>query len=149
MAIRLEHLRQELVALGNELVRQKLAHDGQGNLSVYDRESGLVAITPSAVNYADREAKDIALVDLEGHQVDGNWAPTSEMALHLVFYQRREDVSAVVHTHAPYSSVFGIVGQAEMPMVLSEAAMVKTLSRHLNKDPKISILPSLASTGSL
>jgi L-fuculose-phosphate aldolase len=123
MGAKLADLRQELVDLGKNLVRQGLAHDGQGNLSVFDRESGLVAITPSAVNYAEREAKDICLVDQEGNQIEGRWTPTSEMALHLIFYQRREDVSAVVHTHAPFSSVFSIIGRVEMPMVLSEAAM--------------------------
>ena len=119
----LESLRQEIVTLGNELTRQGLAHDGQGNLSVIDRKQGLVAITPSAVRYAKRRAEDICVVDLDGDLIEGHWKPTSEMTLHLVFYNRREKVSAVVHTHAPYSSVFSILDQPSMPMVLSEAAM--------------------------
>lgn len=123
MRIRLEDLRHEIVALGMELVRQGLAQDGQGNMSLFDRESGLVAITPSAVGYSVREAEDICLVDLGGKLIEGRWEPTTEMALHLIFYQRREEVSAVVHTHAPYTSVFGIIERKEMPMVLSEAAM--------------------------
>jgi ribulose-5-phosphate 4-epimerase/fuculose-1-phosphate aldolase len=123
MGIKLEDLRQELVALGIELVRQRLAHDGQGNMSLFDRERGLVAITPSAIGYREREAEDICLVDLDGNLIEGRWEPTTEMALHLIFYQRREDISAVVHTHAPYTSVFGVIGQTTMPMVLSEAAM--------------------------
>jgi ribulose-5-phosphate 4-epimerase/fuculose-1-phosphate aldolase len=33
------------------------------------------------------------------------------------------DIRAVVHTHAPYATIFGIIGEESMPMVLNEAAM--------------------------
>lgn len=123
MAIKLEALRQEIVRLGMELVQQGVVHDGQGNLSAFDRESGLVAITPSAVKYGQRRPEDICLVNLDGDLIEGSWKPTSEMALHLVFYRQRPEVSAVVHTHAPYTSVFSIIDQPDLPMVLSETAM--------------------------
>jgi L-ribulose-5-phosphate 4-epimerase len=119
----LESLRIEIANLGMELLRQGVVHDGQGNISAMDREQRLVAITPSAVNYEQRKPEDICVVNLEGDLIEGRWKPTSEMALHLVFYRRRPEVSAVVHTHAPYSSVFSILDRPSLPMVLSETAM--------------------------
>lgn len=121
--MRLENLRNEILDISLTLIDQGVLSDGQGNISAYDRELDLIAITPSAVPYSEREAEDICLVNRKGDLVEGRWKPTSEMALHLVFYRERPDVNAVVHTHPPYATVFGIIGDEPMPMVLNEAAM--------------------------
>lgn len=115
--------REKIISVSLQLMAEKCVSDGQGNLSIMDREQNLIAITPSAVPYQDREPEDICVVDPQGNLIEGNWKPTSEIALHLVFYRRRADISAVVHTHAPNSTVFGIIGDEPMPMVLNEAAM--------------------------
>jgi L-ribulose-5-phosphate 4-epimerase len=122
-SVYLEEQRQLIVEFGLQMLNDKLAHDGQGNISVYDRESGLIAITPSAIPYLDRKAEDICVVDIDGKVVEGHWKPTSEHALHYVFYRNRNDVNAVVHTHALNSTVFGIIGEEFLPVVLNEAAM--------------------------
>ncbi len=119
----LKELREEIVRTGLEMVSAKLAHNGQGNISAYDRENGLIAITPSAVPYSERQPEDICVVDIQGNVIEGNWMPTSEHALHMVFYRNRSDVNAVVHTHALHSTVFGVIGVDELPVVLNEAAM--------------------------
>lgn len=119
----LEILRKEIAELGNTMVKDRLAHDGQGNISAFDREKDLIAITPSAVPYGERAPEDICVVNTDGILVDGRWKPTSEIALHLEFYRCREDVRAVVHTHPIYATVFGIIGVDAMPVVLNEAAM--------------------------
>lgn len=119
----LEHLRKEIAELGRTMVRDGLAHNGQGNISAFDRKKGLIAITPSAVPYGERTPEDICVVEPNGKLVEGNWKPTSENALHLTFYRCRSDVRAVVHTHPPYATVFGIIGADAMPVVLNEAAM--------------------------
>lgn len=116
-------LRKKIVEVGLRMVKDGLAHNGQGNISAFDRASGLVAITPSAVPYEERKPEDICVVNLEGALVEGCWKPTSELAMHLIYYRHRPDINAVVHTHAPYSTVFGIIGEASMPVVLNEAAM--------------------------
>lgn len=117
-----EH-REEIIQISLKLIDDGVINDGQGNLSIYDRSGGRVAITPSGVPYRERNPEDICLVDLQGNLLDGRWKPTSEMALHLVYYNNRKDVSAVVHTHAPYSTVLGITGEESVPMVLNESAM--------------------------
>jgi L-fuculose-phosphate aldolase len=116
-------LRKAIVEIGRQMVKDGLAHSGQGNVSAFDRQSGLVAITPSAVPYEARTPEDICVVKLDGSLVEGPWEPTTEMALHLIYYRYRADINAVVHTHAPYSTVLGIIGEETMPVVLNEAAM--------------------------
>jgi len=121
--MRMEDCRSNVVDIGCKLVKNQVVVNGQGNISCRLPDQNLIAITPSAVPYLEREAEDICLVDVEGKLIEGKWKPTTEIQLHLIYYQRRSDVHAVVHTHAPFSTIFGITGEVEMPLVLNEAAM--------------------------
>jgi L-ribulose-5-phosphate 4-epimerase len=116
--------RKLIVAVGKAILANGLAHDGQGNISIYNRKQGQIAITPSGIPYEKRQAEDICVVSLDGKLIEGNWQPTSEHALHLSFYWKRGDVNAVLHTHAKYSTVFSITGKPSMPIVLAEAGML-------------------------
>ena len=114
--------RKKILDISQKLIANGVIHNGQGNISMYNRESGLVAITPSAVPYEDRDVDDICVVDLDGKIIEGKWKSTSETSMHLIYYKKRPDVNAVVHTHAPKATVFGIIGSDPMPMVLNEAS---------------------------
>ena len=116
--------RTQILDVSSRLLEAGLVMEGQGNISIYDRQTGLIAITPSAVPYHQREKKDICIIDIAGNIVEGEWKSTSETPLHLIFYKRRNDINAVIHTHAPKSTVFGLFDQEQMPMILTEAAMV-------------------------
>ena len=115
--------RKKILEISNKLIAAGVIHNGQGNLSIYDRESGLAAITPSAVPYEKRAVEDICVVDLDGNIVEGKRKPTSEISMHLIYYVKRPDIRAVIHTHAPKATVFGVIGDQPMPMILNEAAM--------------------------
>lgn len=117
----LPELRGQVLACARQLAADGLAHGSQGNVSALDRNSGLVAVTPSAANYATMAAEDIVVIDLEGRVVEGRWKPTIEMPLHTLFYHRRPDVGAVIHCHAPYASGFA-AALRPIPLVLVEAA---------------------------
>ena len=45
------------------------------------------------------------VTDLDGKVVEGCRKPSSELDLHRLFYQRRDDVNAVVHTHSTFATV--------------------------------------------
>jgi L-fuculose-phosphate aldolase len=57
----------------------------------------------------------VSVVDGDGELVDGELAPTSELALHLGVYERY-GAGAVVHTHAPGSTALACV-ISELPCV--------------------------------
>jgi ribulose-5-phosphate 4-epimerase/fuculose-1-phosphate aldolase len=116
-----QSLREEVYTFANQMVTDGLAYGSQGNISLYDPLSGVIAITPSALPYNMMQPEDICLVDLKGKTIDSKWKPTSEIALHLVFYQSRPEIQAVVHSHAPYSTTFGVINEP-IPMILTEAA---------------------------
>lgn len=97
----------------NRLAAEGLVLGTAGNVS--ERDGDLVAITPTGAVLADLKPEQVAVVDLEGKQVGGELAPTSEIALHLGVY-RRYDAGAVVHTHAPMATALGCVLD-ELPLV--------------------------------
>jgi L-ribulose-5-phosphate 4-epimerase len=117
----IDDLCMEVYSLAQQLVPDGLAHGAQGNISACDRDSGLVAVTPSAIPYKFMKPEDIVVTDLHGKVVKGKWKPTSEIQMHTIFYRQRKDVNAVVHTHAPYATVFAITHE-QIPLVLIEAA---------------------------
>ncbi len=114
-------LRSQVYQTAMRLVPDGLAHGAQGNISAFDRETGLVAVTPSAIPYERMEQGDIVITDLQGQMVEGHWKPTSEIMMHTIFYLVRPDVNAVVHTHAPYASIFAVTYEP-IETVLNEAA---------------------------
>jgi L-fuculose-phosphate aldolase len=101
----LEQERIDVVKYCKKLITAGLTTGTGGNISILNREKGLYAISPSGMDYFETEPEDVVVMDLEGQVVDGRRKPSSEHALHRVFYTRRDDIDAVVHTHSTYCTV--------------------------------------------
>lgn len=114
-------LREQLVALHDELPRNNLVAWTGGNVSARDPETGLVAIKPSGVRYGELTAESMVVVDLDGTVVEGQHAPSSDTASHLYVYRHRPDVNGVVHTHSRYATAFAVVGRP-IPVYLTAQA---------------------------
>lgn len=72
-----------------------------GNASAVDRESGVMAIKPSGVDYDRMDPEDIPLVSIEtGEVVEGEMDPSSDTPTHRRLYQAFEEIGGVVHTHS-------------------------------------------------
>ena len=119
--MRLESLRSELVYYMRKLAASGLVRHTQGNISARDRDTGLICVTPSGMEYDTIGVEDIVVVDDHGTVLEGRWKPTVETPTHTRVYRERADIGAVIHAHAPYATAFGIVYQP-IPMILMEAA---------------------------
>jgi L-fuculose-phosphate aldolase len=108
--VRFDQLRTEIADLGRRLQDEGLLSLTAGNLSA-KAAPGLVAITPSAIPYAEIVAADVVVVDEDGRIVDGDRRPSSELPMHLALYAARPDVAAVVHTHSPYATTLAVLGK--------------------------------------
>lgn len=117
----LSALKNEVLTYSLKMVNDQLCYGSQGNISLRDSSTGLIAITPTAIPYEKMKVDDICIVDQSGKLLSKKWKPTSEIALHLVFYQNDEDTMAVIHTHAPYATVFA-AAHKPIPMSIIEAA---------------------------
>ncbi len=107
----LESERKQIVKYGQKLLTSGLTKGTGGNLSIFNREKGLMAISPSGLDYFQTTPEDVVIMDLEGNVVDGSRKPSSEFAMHSIFYKKRDDVNAVVHTHSVFSSVLATLRQ--------------------------------------
>ena len=77
-------------------------HDG----NVSARDGNRYIATPTATSKRLVAEKDLIEVDGKG-AVIGRGKVFGEIGLHLVIYERRPDVGAVVHAHPPYATAIG------------------------------------------
>jgi ribulose-5-phosphate 4-epimerase/fuculose-1-phosphate aldolase len=111
--------REAVVAGARRLQAERLVVWTAGNLSCrVDGEPELLAMTPTAVPYDTLEAEDVPLVRVDGTVVEGHRAPTSELPLHTLIYQRRPDVGAVVHAHSQAAMTMAVLGW-DLPPILT------------------------------
>lgn len=108
--------REAIVRYGRKMITSQLTTGAGGNLSILDRASGQVAISPSGIEYFDLQPQDVVITDLDGQVLDGQYKPSSELGFHLALYRQRPDVNAVLHTHSVYATTMACLGW-EIPAV--------------------------------
>ncbi len=101
-------LREDIVAVSRELDRTGLNRGSSGNVSARDGDAMLV--TPSSIPPADLTPEMIARMPFDGAYGDweGPLKPSTEWRFHLDLMRARPDLGAVVHTHAPFSTILAI-----------------------------------------
>lgn len=114
--MRLRSERSEIVRFGKRMLAAGLTTGTGGNLSIFCRVEGLMAISPSGMEYGEIEPDDVPVVDADGARVDGERKPSSELDFHLALYRKRPDVRAVVHTHSVYATTMACLNW-EIPAV--------------------------------
>lgn len=102
--------RKLIVEYGKKLIKNGLTTGSGGNISILNKELGLVAISPSGKDYFETKVEDIVLIDLEGTIVEGDLKPSSEKDMHLIFYNNRGDANAIVHTHSKFATTISCMG---------------------------------------
>lgn len=103
--------REQIVEYGKRLITSGLTTGTGGNLSIFNRELGYLAISPSGVEYFLTRPEDVVILDLQGRIIDGDLKPSSEYEMHAIVYRNRDDVSAMVHTHALYATTISCLRQ--------------------------------------
>ncbi len=117
----LEKLKQEVLEANLELVRKGLVIYTWGNVSGFDRESDLVVIKPSGIEYDGMKAEDMVVVDLRGNVVEGNYKPSSDTPTHLELYKMYPQLGGIVHTHSTYATSFAQLGLGIKPFGTTHA----------------------------
>lgn len=103
--------RELVVEYGKKMSADRLSTGTSGNISIYNAEKGLMAISPSGIDYFKTLPEDVVITDLDAKIVDGARKPSSEWALHTLFYKNKPDARSVVHTHSMYCTTFAVLGQ--------------------------------------
>lgn len=107
----LESLKQTVYEANMLLPAYHLITFTWGNVSAIDRESGLVVIKPSGVEYDEMKASDMVVVSLDGTVVEGDLNPSSDTPTHLEFYRNFPNIGGVVHTHSRWATIWAQAGK--------------------------------------
>ena len=105
----LEILKRQVLNANLELVRRRLVIFTWGNVSGMDRDSGLIVIKPSGVEYDRLTLEDMVVVDLDGHVVEGRLNPSSDTPTHIELYRAFPAIGGVAHTHSTYATAWAQV----------------------------------------
>ncbi|MGE4549503.1 MAG: L-fuculose-phosphate aldolase [Intestinibacillus sp.] len=112
----LKQEREQVVEYGKKLIETGLTVGTFGNISVYNPEKNLMAISPSGMDYYKTEPEDIVVLTPEGEKVDGNAKPSSEYDLHRIFYLKRPGIRAVIHAHSPFATTLACMQWSIPPL---------------------------------
>lgn len=108
----LEALKEEVCRANLLLPEHGLVTFTWGNVSGVDRESGMMVIKPSGVDYKGMSPEDMVVVSLAtGERVEGRWKPSSDTATHVALYNAFPTLGGVVHTHSRWATSFAQAGR--------------------------------------
>ncbi len=108
----LEALKKQVCEANLLLPKYNLVTFTWGNVSGIDRESGLMVIKPSGVEYDGMTPEDMVVVDLAtGEKVEGKYKPSSDTDTHLALYRAWGDLGGIVHTHSRWATIFAQTGR--------------------------------------
>ena len=108
----LEELKIKVCAANLLLPHYGLVTFTWGNVSGVDRESGLVVIKPSGIEYEGMTPEDMVVVDLDGNTVEGKWKPSSDTATHVELFRAFPNIGGIVHTHSSYAASWAQAGRS-------------------------------------
>jgi L-fuculose-phosphate aldolase len=114
-------VKAEVLATAQRVHSAGLVVGTAGNVSGL-MPDGTVCMTPSSTPYETMTLDDLVVVDLDGNKVDGGGSPSTEKALHLSCYRNYPEVGGVIHSHAPYASMFALVHEP-IPAVIEEVVV--------------------------
>lgn len=103
-------IKKEVVEYAHLMDAKGLVNSLEGNLSILDRESGKLYITPTSTRKCILDEDKIAVLK-DGEQIGGILRHSGEYRLHMVALEARPDCNAVAHIHAPYLTAYAYCGK--------------------------------------
>ena len=107
----LRELKIKALAANLQLKSHGLDSFGYGNVSVIDRESGLVVARPVCSDYDKLSVDDMLLIDLMGNIVEGKGAPSDDVKIHLELYRNFAELEALAFIRPPFVTAFSQAGR--------------------------------------
>lgn len=116
-----EH-RREICTAGRWIHDRGFVPSTDGNISVR-LDPNRILTSPTRVSKGLMSSDDLVVTDLQGRKLTGFREPSSELAMHLLFYRRRPDVNAVCHAHPPVATAHAVAGVPLNKAALAEIVL--------------------------
>lgn len=123
MELQEKELREQICDVCLRMWRQGWVAANDGNVSVKAPDGTFLA-TPTGLSKSMVTPEKIVRIDREGRilEAEAGYRPSSEMKMHFRCYDKREDVTAVLHAHPPVATGFAVANRA-----LDEYSMIETV----------------------
>ena len=109
----IENLKRRLVE-GIQVITGEGVLSGSGHLSARIPGTETFLINPRYAGVL-ADVKDICAVNLDGKRIAGKGPIPSESPIHAAVYRSRSDVNSVIHCHARYSVLVGLLEGGLIP----------------------------------
>jgi L-fuculose-phosphate aldolase len=123
--------RKEVAHFMRRLYKHGLTTTSGGNISLRVSDE-LIVITPSATDKGRMKWKEVGVINISGENLTPDLKPSIETPLHLSIYRKKSDVSAIVHAHPLFASLFTAIKArintnltAEARAILGDPLLVK------------------------
>jgi L-fuculose-phosphate aldolase len=116
-----EH-RRDICTVGRWLHGRGFVASTDGNISVR-LDPHHVLTSPTAISKGMMTPDDLVITDLRGRKLSGQRNPSSELAMHLLIYNRRPDINAVCHAHPPTATGYAAAGIPLNKALVSEIVL--------------------------
>ncbi|TRO47888.1 class II aldolase/adducin family protein, partial [Candidatus Bathyarchaeota archaeon] len=107
---------EQLAKAGRELHKKGLVRGNSGNISAKIPGTETFLVKSSGARMKFLQPEELVLVDMQGNKVRGQLNVSLETPIHAAIYKARREVQAVVHTHAPTATAFGIAKTEILPL---------------------------------
>lgn len=101
--------KREIIDAALEIKQYGLIQLAGGNVSVR-KENGDIVLTPSGTNYDTMKIEDVLVLNKEGEVIEGVLKPSVDTVALKYIYDHCPDVNAIIHTHQPYATAIGLIG---------------------------------------
>jgi len=113
----------EICRVGERMWRQGFCAGSDGNISAR-LDDDLILITPSGVSKGHMRGDAMCVLRVADGEIIHGRSPSSERAVHLAVYRTRQDVEAVIHSHAPKSTAWACSGEKLPDAIHPEAELL-------------------------
>ena len=112
----IKDIRARIVKAGRELYDKGLVRGTSGNISAKILGTDTFLIKPSGARMECLRPEELVLVESQGNKIRGESNVSLETQMHAAIYRARNDAQAVVHTHAPTATAFGMAKKEILPL---------------------------------
>ena len=113
--------RKTIIEIGKLMYERGYVVSSDGNVSIRLDENRVIA-SPTMTCKGRMTEDGLAITDMDGKALNDKRA-SSELAMHLLVYKMRPDISAVCHAHPPHGTAFAVAGLAIDQPILSEVIL--------------------------
>src|SRR5689334_18136301 len=117
-----DKFRSEITRFCHVIYEKGYVASTDGNVSVRMTD-GQTMCTLTVCNNGFIKPEDMVIIDTKGNRIKGERKASSEIAMHLLIYEMRPDINAVVHAHPQCATAYAAAGIPLNKALISEVVL--------------------------